>query len=293
MTSVADPSAVVAGVDGSTSSLVALRWAAADASRRGAALRVIIARAPALDWPHDTAEHVGRLESALTERTAAIEASARATLGAAGEAATRIEIGAVIGNAASLLLQASATAAEIVIGSRGLGGLRGALAGSVAGQLAGNTACPLVVIRDLPDEPAGVVVVGIDGPASLPAVRYAAAHAERVQARLRAVACWAGTPLGGSDPDAAPDVDREAAYRGEMDQLLGPVRRDFPRVHLDAVVRYGRTAAVLADEAASADLLVVGARGRGGFASLVLGSTALTVLHEVASPVAVVPLAPL
>jgi nucleotide-binding universal stress UspA family protein len=46
---------------------------------------------------------------------------------------------------------------------------------------------------------------------------------------------------------------------------------------------------VLADEGEAADLLVVGSRGRGGFASLVLGSVALNVLHEVRRPVAVVP----
>ena len=60
------------------------------------------------------------------------------------------EVSVTVGNAAFLLLDASNTADLVVVGSRGLGGFRGALAGSTGPQLAGHTGCPLVVVRDLP-----------------------------------------------------------------------------------------------------------------------------------------------
>src|SRR4051794_37136662 len=79
----ATPGLVVVGVDGSESSLTALRWAAADAVRRRGRLRVLIARAPVADYPNDIAEHVAMLETVLQERADRVVAGVRDVLSAA------------------------------------------------------------------------------------------------------------------------------------------------------------------------------------------------------------------
>jgi len=278
---------VAAGVDGSDSSLIALRWAAADAVRRRARLRVLIARPPAADYPHDDAQHVAHLEAELNQRAATVASAAEQVLADAPD--LQAETSVVVGNASFVLLDASRTADLLVIGSRGLGGWRGALAGSTGPQLAGHTGCPLVVVRDLPAERTGVVVVGVDGSTSDAAVEYAVAHAERIGGSVRAVTCWDTDRSGTVFDLELPLPDGEARYRTTLDRQLTAVRERHPSVPIAAVPAYGRAAEVLAEQADDADLLVVGSRGRGGFATLVLGSVALTVLHEVHRPVAVVP----
>jgi nucleotide-binding universal stress UspA family protein len=149
-----------------------------------------------------------------------------------------------------------------------------------------------VVVRELPAERTGVVVVGVDRRSSSAAVEYALAHAERLGAAVRAVFCTEADRLTGTGFDLElPGRVREDGYREELDNELGEARHRHPSVPVEPVIRHGRAAEELADEADEADLLVVGSRGRGGFASLVLGSVALTVLHEVRRPVAVVPTA--
>ena len=134
-----------------------------------------------------------------------------------------------------------------------------------------------------------MVVVGVDGSTSDAAVEFAAAHAERIGGSVRAVTCWDRDRTGTDFDLELPMPDDEARYRGKLDRQMTAVRERHPGVPVAAVPAYGRAAEVLAEQADDADLLVVGSRGRGGFATLVLGSVALTVLHEVHRPVAVVP----
>lgn len=91
----------------------------------------------------------------------------------------------------------------------------------------------------------------------------------------------------------APLGDPREPFRAAAEEMLREtlvrVAEDSPGVEIDAGVREGRTASVLVEEAGGADLLVVGSRGRGGFAGLLLGSVSSECAHHASCPVAIVP----
>lgn len=129
-----------------------------------------------------------------------------------------------------------------------------------------------------------IVLVGVDGsPQSGAALTYAVAEATRRGARLRVVSTYfpeysvhgRTEPLSASEP--AIEVDVEAQARRMVEEALAG---DVAAPPVDIVVAAGPAAGVLIDMSREVDVLVVGHRGRGGFASMVLGSVSLhTVLH--------------
>jgi nucleotide-binding universal stress UspA family protein len=137
---------IVAGVDGSQPSLEALRWAIGQAELTGSSVDAVIAWQPSaasgLGWG---AAMAGQTEYAeLAEKTLA-EAISRVA-DPAGRVTVRPMVGE--GNAAQVLLDASAGADLLVVGSRGHGGFAGALLGSVSQHCTHHAHCPVVVIRD-------------------------------------------------------------------------------------------------------------------------------------------------
>jgi nucleotide-binding universal stress UspA family protein len=135
----------------------------------------------------------------------------------------------------------------------------------------------------------GRIVVGVDGSASsAQALRWAAAQARRTGAEVHAVAAW--TPptvyvwgMGLSDDinwseDCATGL--EQSIKGALDA------EDADRVHRHVV--QGHPALALLDQAAGADLLVVGCRGHGGFTGMLLGSVSQHVVAHAPCPVLVV-----
>jgi nucleotide-binding universal stress UspA family protein len=124
------------------------------------------------------------------------------------------------------------------------------------------------------------VVVGVDGSdSSDAAARWAAFEATRRQLPLLVVhAVMPPTPAA---------VDWEGWAAGLLDTTIGPLRRLHPDLEIRTQVHVGLPAALaLSSEAQSAELLVVGSRGRGGFTTLLLGSTAIQVLET--APVVIV-----
>lgn len=77
--------------------------------------------------------------------------------------------------------------------------------------------------------------------------------------------------------------------RRVLDHALVALREEFPYVEVCCEAVRGRPARILAGASARADLLVVGTRGRGGFAGLLLGSVSHALLYTAHCPVAVVP----
>lgn len=139
----------------------------------------------------------------------------------------------------------------------------------------------------------GVIVVGTDGsPNGQAAVNWAAAEAVRRGDSLRVVYAWhfpyaaiAPSPIG----TAAPPFElMEDAAREALDGFLETVALPAD-LEVERVVREGSASKILIAEAEGADLLVVGARGHGGFAGLLLGSVASQVANHVRVPVAIVP----
>lgn len=138
----------------------------------------------------------------------------------------------------------------------------------------------------------GTIVVGVDGSApSNAALRWAVDEARLRNARLRVVHVW-HLPLlpGGETPGADPEYVRLRRADAErlLTTLIADVRLEAEGLELDAVAVEGRPSAVLVDEAREADLLVLGARGRGGFAGLLLGSVGHQCVHHATCPVAIV-----
>jgi nucleotide-binding universal stress UspA family protein len=141
--------------------------------------------------------------------------------------------------------------------------------------------------------PPGGVVVGDDGsPGAALAVEYAVGEAQRRHTTLHVVHAWtivtAATPASERPGYVPPLQDFEAATlveeRGRVEQLVGT----DPGVPVQVHVVHGAPARVLIDASATADVVVVGTRGLGGFASLVLGSVADQCIRHCAGPVVVV-----
>jgi nucleotide-binding universal stress UspA family protein len=137
------------------------------------------------------------------------------------------------------------------------------------------------------------IVVGIDGsPESRAALDHALAESRRRQAPLRVVAAYIYPEYNGLGwpypvlvaPETIADATRTAA-RQMLDEALGACPTPEP---VELVVRAGPAAEVLVEESAGAGLLVVGHRGRGAFASTVLGSVGLRCVLHARCPVTVV-----
>lgn len=192
------------------------------------------------------------------------------------------------------VLGAGARHAQLmVLGSSGAGRVVGALAGSVAVALVAHAPCPTVVVRGperRPDETAALpVVVGVDGsPVSEAAVAFAYDIASARKAPPVAVHTWRDLV---ADPAIAPLLDREAIETDERELLaerLAGWAEKYPDVSVRRVVTRDRPAHRLLEESANAQLVVVGSRGHGEFAGLVLGSVSNALVHKAACPVAVI-----
>ncbi|MFF5966771.1 universal stress protein [Streptomyces collinus] len=284
---------VVVGVDGSPSSLDAVGAASHEAAIRGAELRLVHAfgrsssHLPAGGPPWNPA---GAGVRELLDGTLA-EAERRARAVAPQVGITR---DVTVGEPLVVLEIASRTASLVVVGSRGLGAFGSLLLGSVSGHLAAHSRCPVLVVRGRPN-PAGPVLLAVDdSPASEEAVRFAFTEASLRGAGLTALhVCRTGSSDAYDGPADPPLVTydekhlREHAERVLDAALTGPRER-----HRDVtVVRRplaGRVRHTLIEASADAQLLVVGARGRGGFRGLLLGSVSQAVLHHAQCPVAVV-----
>lgn len=278
---------VVVAVDGSESALRATRWAADEARRRGRALRIV----HAYQWPPVGGPTFALFETGLDAVRVAAEAVVREALATVADSGLRCETEVILGSPVQMLRSESERAALLVLGSRGRGGFSGLLAGSVTVALAAHGHCPVAVIRDEPQAD-GPVVVGVDGsPASEAAIGFAFEEAALRGVELVAVLAWTDSvfPVG---PDGIqyPVIDW-TPFAEQAEELLGERLAGWTEKYPEVVVRRrierDRPATALLDAAHGAQLLVVGSRGRGGFAGLTLGSVSQAMLHHAPCPVVV------
>jgi nucleotide-binding universal stress UspA family protein len=138
---------IVAGVDGSPSSVSALRWAIRQAGLTGAAVDAVIA------WRYPvSAGGYGWAPTGMGTTFDFKEEAEKVLAGAIGAACdpgsgVSVRVRVVEGNAAQVLLDASDGADLLVVGSRGHGGFAEALLGSVSQHCVHHAHCPVVVIR--------------------------------------------------------------------------------------------------------------------------------------------------
>jgi nucleotide-binding universal stress UspA family protein len=294
------PATIVVGVDGSDSALTAVRWAAGYARATGARLRLIHAVRESVSATVALPMAVGLTAAAPRRRRA--HPGRRVVALAVAEArlfAPNVEVSSGVepGGAVDVLVDASAGASLLVVGSRGLSRLSGTLTGSVGVQLTAQALCPTAVIRGEGDAN-GPVVVAVDGSqTSEPALRFAFAEAARRHASLVAVHTWTPpvTPVG-AGPAAvyAPTATladhtelRRAAGR-LVTGVLAPWRSAFPHVDTVELVLENTPDVALPHSTEGAVLAVVGSRGRGRLSGLLLGSTSQAMLAGANCPVVVV-----
>jgi nucleotide-binding universal stress UspA family protein len=133
----------------------------------------------------------------------------------------------------------------------------------------------------------GTVVVGVDGSEpSIEALRQGAAMAQALGSTVTAVACWRYPPAYDNFVALEWSPEKDAAQM--LEEALGRAYGDNRPAGLRSEVRQGHPASVLIDESAHADMLVVGSRGLGGFAGLLLGSVSAAVTAHAHCPVLVV-----
>lgn len=283
---------VVVGVDGSDQALHAVTWAAREAARRQVPLQLVHAMlAEGAGW-------IGYGGVGLPpEHFVTVRRAGEGYLAHAHEVASALLPSESIGRnlveqmPVSALLDLSHSAGLLVVGPRGSGGFASLLLGSTAAAVASHAACPVVVTRGATKAQARAdapVVVGVDGsPTSEGAVAWAFDAASRRGVALLAIHVWSdlSTQLVGSWFDWEKTQGEEEVL---LSQRLAGWREDYPDVPVTSVVYPDRPAQALLEQSHVAQLLVVGSRGRGGFAGALLGSTSRAMLHHAACPVMVV-----
>ncbi len=149
----------------------------------------------------------------------------------------------------------------------------------------------------------GTVVVGVDGSAgAVEALRFALDEARRRNAKLRVVHAWSppaatvvAAPGAVTPPtlvSTLPELRRELTEEAErvVEHALRTVgAEESAGVEIETEIVEATPVEALLAASEQADLLVVGTRGRGGFASLLLGSVSHQCAHHAACPVVVVP----
>lgn len=285
---------IVVGVDGSDGAAHALRWAVAEAERRGWAVHALLAHG-FLDQHHALAAEGFDPHYTSTDAKTALDEYVE---GALGGAAPDVERSVSSNLPARALLEASTDAQLLVVGARGLGGFRGLLLGSVSQRCLHDSTFPIAVIRPgVDDRTPGTfsrVVVGVDGSAgSTRALDWALDEARARGATLEVIHAWQPPYMGGFPfSTVVPDFAiYEEAARELMARLVEGLDATGLPQPVKATIECTGAAAALLHAEDRADLVVVGSRGLGGLKRWLLGSVSHQVTLHATSPVVVVPMA--
>jgi nucleotide-binding universal stress UspA family protein len=284
-------SELVVGVDGSAASYAAVGWTAQEATIRGLPVRLVHVVAPtsmsSTEAPNDTITHEQEVKARHV-----IDQARRIVDGVQGEARLKVRVEIRYAGVLATLVDASRDAHMIVVGARGFDGFGWHMLGSVSAGLLHHAHCPVTIVRD--PESAGreihddaPVVVGIDGSrASEAATALAFDEASRRRVPLVALHAW-------SDVGVFPILGMDwHVYRDEGDEVLGERLAGWQEIYPDVQVHRRLVCDVparwLVNESDSAQLVVLGSRGRGGFDGLHLGSVSSAVAQSARVPVIVV-----
>ncbi len=288
---------IVVGIDGSPGSQLALEWAAAEAHRYGGEIDAVLVYGSGLAWIDvgSDAESLVVARSAEQAKQTLHDAIAASDL--PSEADVRINPIVVLGEAWRALCDVAHAADLLVLGTRGRGGFAGLVLGSVSQRCAERSPCPVVVVPGAHPAARGAtagrrVVVGVDGsPHARRALEWAVDESEpgdEIDAVLvfdRGLSWILDEPVVEASVVAFATREALAAIHKEVAETA--VRADGAAITPQAVS--GPPWRALVETADDADLLVVGRRGRGGFAGLPLGSVSRRCAERSACPVVVVP----
>jgi nucleotide-binding universal stress UspA family protein len=271
---------VVAGVDGSEESLRAVEWAACEARRHGAPLRLVSAAA----MPPRMHAHGGVPRAVADELYGESVRALSEAVTRAEEVTSRllIDVSPLAGAPAHAVTVSGSGALMLVVGARGAGGFAAMLIGSVSRYAAMHAPCPLVVVRQETSAVHGEIVVGIGDPLDTGAtLAFAFDEAALRGATLVAVHSWNRFTSAGWRPADAEQVSAEADK--SLTESLAPWRDKYPDVPVRCDVVHDHPGHVLASYAGRADLLVIGRHGSA------VGGIQHALLSHAHGPVAIVP----
>lgn len=183
------------------------------------------------------------------------------------------------GDPGRALVSASEDAGLLVVGGRGHGFVRSAVLGSATSYVLHHAQCPVMVVPETGPPRARIarVIVGVDGsPSSRTALRWGLDAARRADCPLIALHCWLLTTLPSRPPmQYVPPLSAyESEARSWLEQEVTAALPDTQQIDVHTELSHSGAASGLLDMTLADDLLVVGSRGHGGFANLVLGSVA-------------------
>jgi nucleotide-binding universal stress UspA family protein len=288
--------AIGEGYDGTEGSVAAVAWAAAAAQDRVVRLRLVAAaRTTMMPWP------VGITAPVLMEAEPVAKALADEGVDLAATVLPREQVVAVAAteNPVDRLVEESASAGLVVVGTRGHGPVRSAILGSVSSAVATHAQSPVVVVRPpakANQVPTRVVVAGMHDASSDAAVDFAATEAVRLGALLRLVCVWttveqAGWEFAAWQPDDIREWrdSRASAAAQLVESAAARLAERHPHLVVVTHTPPGRPGPALVAAADDADLVVLGGAPRPVDGPAFLGPVAHHLLHHAACSVAVVP----
>lgn len=283
---------VVVGVDGSDHAKRALAWAMAKTDVLGPVTPVLAYSMQPLGDGLGMPGMYVEIDRIVKEDA---EERLKASIAEFPELTGRARV--VCRSAGPALVGASVDADLLVVGSRGRSAAAETLFGSIGSYCVKHASVPVAVItEETAIEPAiERAVVGVDGsPNSVEALTWALRHVDP-GGRIVAVGCWTDHIFG--EPPL-PNPELEAATADVVDRAVeealaaigaATIAATEARPVIETHISQGDPRIVLRDLAATADLLVIGARGHRGVSYLLLGSTTSSLLHHPLSPTVVVP----
>jgi nucleotide-binding universal stress UspA family protein len=277
------PGSVVVGIDTSTSALAALDWAADYAKSTHSPVHLVHG------FSHDRPDLVFNMGAEPEKLYAAGErvltrGRNRVLL---KDVRLKVTTSHPDGYPAAALVRASTHAQLVVLGSHGDSMLHISSLGETAHQVAAHAKCPVAVIRKDSDTAYGRVTAGVDrSPYSRKALGWAFDEAERTGADLHVLHVW--QPDDAKDPGLGRGADWKsymATARSQIEASVAGQQQKHPSVKVLTELVDGNPTRALVDKSHESDIVVVGARGIGGFEGLTLGRVAVDLLSHASSPV--------
>ncbi|GAA1868955.1 universal stress protein [Brevibacterium marinum] len=311
---------IIVGVDGSANSQCALQWAIRHAQLTSSEIRLVAAyTVPGVNMTQADIVYPADFDTVLKRSVQQlVDDSARTVTDASVPVSTVV----FPGDASGVLVDNSKNADLAVIGARGRGGFAGRLLGSVALAMPAHAHCPTVVIpstwpkRPLPDRPlpvdlpvrsstaqtaaaesagtrpdfTGEVVAAIDPfETDGPVLREAALQARIYGLPLHLIGITATHVLS---PEWMPsETHLEKMYDEAVtsrEEAVESLREEFPELSVRWSIFDAPATEVLISATYTAELMMIGSRGRSGFVSTILGSTSQAVLSHAVCPTRVV-----
>lgn len=283
---------IVVGYDGSPHSQQALSWAAHVAAAGNHPLTLVTSARPLVSTldggslfdPEVIHAEAGHLKADLTTQVEALRQD-YPSLDITGRF--------LIANPALTLIKASEHAELVVLGTPRLSGVAASILGGVGDAVVTHARGPVAVVPQVwQPRPDGPVVAGLESRAtSRRMLQYAATRAQERDCELLLLHAWdvrvPWRPELLSNPERTRKINE--AWQAEMQDVVAELRQQFPSVAVSTQIVASSAIDALVEQSAHACLVVVGSRGLGGFAGLLVGSTSRRLLQSTLCPTIMVP----